>query len=273
MKVRVLLFLLLASPSVLFSQTVARTLVQGKISVPAGEDVEGITLYNTSSQKGTVTDAEGAFELELAANDRVYITALQFQPFTVVIDEGVIAASTLTIYLNPAITQLEEVIVRPYDLTGNVRVDVKKIPTVGVGPDFDLSYEALEFGYGFKNDTQSQIRSNAAEQALNNQGIQNGGNILGLIVGLAGMLLKKKDKREPTVKMGQQDIYTALRQRFSDDYITRTFAIAPKNIGAFVYFVGDSGVDPSLFKAANELRLIDYLFQQSRLFRAQIQSE
>lgn len=257
----------------LHSQEVVRELVAGTIHTVSGDDVEGITLYNTSSQKGTITDANGHFELELAANDRIYVTALQFQPFTVIVDRGVIDSKTLNIYLNPSITQLDEVIVRPYDLTGNVRVDVKEIPTLGVGPGMDLSYEALEFGYGFKDDSQTQIISNAAEEALNTQGLQNGANILGIVGGLVGLLLNKKERESARPKMDRNEIHTALRQRFSDHYITTTFHIPEQHIGEFIYFVEDNGLDTNLFNSENELRLVEHLFEQSRLYKQQRQTE
>lgn len=78
-------------------------MVQGEIIVPKGDDREQISVYNVSSQKGTVTDVDGRFELAVATNDRVLISALQFQSFTVVVDEGVINAKVMRVYMNPAI--------------------------------------------------------------------------------------------------------------------------------------------------------------------------
>jgi hypothetical protein len=165
------------------------------------------------------------------------------------------------------VTQLDEVIVRPYDLTGNVRVDVREIPTMGADLTMDLSYEAMEFGYGFKDDTQSRIQSNAAEEALNNQGIQNGANILGIVGSLVGMLFKNREVRKAPAVVDRGQFYNALRQRFSNEYIETTFQIPEPYIGEFLYFVEDSGLDASIFREANELRLVELLFEQSKRFR------
>src|SRR5690606_21585672 len=118
---------------ILIAQDIDRVIVEGKIHVPKDEDAEGISVYNISSQQGTVTDAEGAFEIAIAENDRLQIFALQYKTFTVVMDEGVIKQQKLNIFVNPAITQLDEVVIRPYDLSGNVRADVEKIPTYYIG--------------------------------------------------------------------------------------------------------------------------------------------
>ncbi|MCB0464912.1 MAG: hypothetical protein KDC78_04440, partial [Aequorivita sp.] len=69
-----LLLFIVVSPA-LFAQDIDRTKVSGKIHVPQGEDAEGISVYNISSQKGTITNADGSFEIEIAENDRLQITA------------------------------------------------------------------------------------------------------------------------------------------------------------------------------------------------------
>ncbi len=136
--------ILLIFPVFLFAQDIERVSVKGTITAPIGEDVEGINIYNLSSQEGTVTDAEGVFNLRVGINDRVQVTALQFQSFTVIVDRGVMDVREMNIYMNPAVNQLEEVIVRPYDLSGSIVVDVRRIQTSVVSPDWDLSYSTLE---------------------------------------------------------------------------------------------------------------------------------
>lgn len=132
-----LLFLFVISAPLVLAQDIDRVKVQGKIHVPEGEDAEGISVYNSSSQKGTITDYDGSFEIEVAENDRLRIFALQYQPFTAVVDKGIIERKELNIYVNQAVTQLDEVIVSPYDLSGNIRADVEKIPTYYVDRDWD----------------------------------------------------------------------------------------------------------------------------------------
>ena len=44
------------------AQDIERTLVNGRIVVST-DDKEGVTVYNSSSNKGTVTDENGNFEL------------------------------------------------------------------------------------------------------------------------------------------------------------------------------------------------------------------
>ena len=108
---KLLLTIILLLPICLLAQDIERIIISGKVTAPKGEDIEGITIYNVSSQKGTVTSPEGIFALKVAENDRVSVTALQFSTFIVIVDKGVIDNKRMGIYLNPVVNQLEEVIV------------------------------------------------------------------------------------------------------------------------------------------------------------------
>ena len=44
----------------------------------------------------------------------------------------------------------------PYDLSGNINVDVKRVSVID-SPNWDLSYETLEYDYEFTQDRQSQV--------------------------------------------------------------------------------------------------------------------
>lgn len=87
---KLLLLLLIISSSTIFAQDIERAKVAGKIHVTNGDDAEGISVYNVSSQKGTITNPDGTFEIEISENERLQITALQYQSFTVVVDKGIV---------------------------------------------------------------------------------------------------------------------------------------------------------------------------------------
>ena len=70
---QLLLFLLLITSGLGISQEITRFEISGKITASKGEDVEGINIYNKSSQKGTITSETGEFQIKVAENDRVFI--------------------------------------------------------------------------------------------------------------------------------------------------------------------------------------------------------
>ncbi len=258
--------LLLFLPFLLLAQEVDRTLIDGFITAPAGEDVEGVNIYNKSTQKGTVSDVNGEFKLEVGVNDRVLVTALQFQSFTVIVDKGVIDSETMKIYLNPAVNQLEEVIVRPYDLSGNIVADVNRVKTYTFVPKMDLSYEALNFEYEFTPDALTKVDGNAAEEALHNNSLKNGASLLGII----GLLLPKDITIDLVKNKSIEDriqISRTLRQRFSNAYIFETFGIPEEKANDFLYFAEEGGLTGTMLKAENEMKLLDYMYKQSELYK------
>ncbi len=257
-----LLFLTLSFS--IFAQEVERIKVAGEIHVPQGEDAEGISVYNISSQNGTITNAAGTFEIEVAENDRIQITALQYQSFTVSIDKGIVDRKVMNIFLNPAVNQLEEVVVRPYDLTGNINVDVKKIPTYNVTKDWDLSYKNMEYGYAFEQDAQTAIAGNAAEEALNDRALKNGANILGILGGVAQLLFPKGNKI--SIEEEREDLITisnSIQQRFSADFIEANFNIPADKALDFLFFTQENGLDKDMLKPVNEMQLMEFLLKKS----------
>jgi hypothetical protein len=104
-----------------------RVEVTGQLSVSSSMSAEGITVFNVSSSKGTVTDSYGKFKIDVAENDLLEFSSVQFSVFTIIIDKGVINTETISIKVVPSVNTLEEVFIRPYDLSGNFEVDINYI--------------------------------------------------------------------------------------------------------------------------------------------------
>ena len=260
-----LLFVFLFSIFTSFGQDIDRVMVAGTITAPEGEDVEGVTIYNKSAQKGAITDADGLFQIEVAKNDRVLITAMQYQTFTVIVDNGVVSNKVMNIYLNPAVNKLDEVIVRPYDLSGNIRADVGSIDTSTMSAEWDLSWETLEFGYGFAPDENSSVVGNKAEEAFyNGQRPFDGVSIIGII----GLFASKKTQIDLSREYEEKAMVRGgLTQRFPKQYVLDTFGIAEDDYGLFLYFAEDAGISQSMLKEENTVELLEFLFAQSAAFK------
>lgn len=265
---KLLLLLFIVISPALFAQDIDRTKVAGKIYVPQGEDAEGISVYNISSQKGTITNADGAFEIEIAENDRIQITALQYQSFTVVVDKGVINKKLMNIFLNPAINQLEEVVVRPYDLSGNITVDVKKIPTYNITKDWDLGYYNLEYGYQFEPDEITAVSGNAAEEALHGNSIKDGVNFLAILGGVGQLLFPQGKKLTIVEKQENQSLLSNnIQERFGKDFIEVNFDIPEDKAVDFLFYAQENGMDQDLLKPKNEMQLMEFLMKKSKEYK------
>lgn len=261
-------FLFVIVSTSLVAQEIDRVIVEGKIHVPNDEDAEGISVYNVSAQKGTVTAADGTFKIAIAENDRLQIFALQYKSFTVVVDKGVVEQKKLNIFLNPAITQLDEVVIKPYDLLGNVRADIEKIPTYSIGHDWDLSYKSLEFGYNFTRDQYSSIEGNAAEEALNSNNLTDGLNFVSLLGGVSNLLFPSGKKLNSVEKQKvKESLSNNMQRRFSQEFIHDNFDIPRDKTFDFLFFVQENGLQENLLKPENEMQLMKFLHEKSKEYK------
>lgn len=267
--IKKIIFLLFISASpFLLAQDIKRVKVEGKIHVPKGEDAEGISIYNISSQKGTVSDSNGAFEIAVAENDRLQIFALQYKPFTVVMDKGVVDRKKLNVFVNAAITQLDEVVIRPYDLSGNIRADIEKIPTYSIGKDWDLSYASMEFGYNFVRDEATAIQGNVAEEALNSHQLTNGLNFVSILGGVSSLLFPKNKKIDSGQQQeSDQTLSNNMQQRFSREFIHDNFDIPRDKTFDFLFYAQENGLNERLLKPENEMQLMEFLHLKSKEYR------
>ena len=269
--IKLFLFLLVSISS--FGQEITRVLINGSITAPLGEPVEGIHIYNISSQKGTVTNETGFFEMDMAENDRLEVTALQFLSFKVIVDEGIIESRQVNIYMNPAVNQLEEVIIRPYDLAGNITVDVGKITTFDASQGLDLSYEELTFAYDFAPDAVTELKGNVANDAFHNGQTQNGLDFGKVIPALFHAIFGSKEKQQTAEQIIAENdkLYYSFRGRFTDEVFNSRYGIPKEKTTQFVDYLRDKGIPRDLIKLENELLLYEFIAKQSALFLVQIE--
>ena len=99
------LLLIIISHSV-YGQTHNRVEVKGLITSD-NNDVENVTVYNTSSNNGTITNSEGEFTLKVGLNDVIEVSALQFKAVTVKVTKDVLEnQKQLSNFLKQLINQI-----------------------------------------------------------------------------------------------------------------------------------------------------------------------
>lgn len=142
-----------------YGQNIKRIEVRGFIHA-LNNDVENVTIYNKSSNKGVVTNNKGEFIIDVALNDRIEIAALQFKTVLVMVDEAVIKTRQFNIQLIEQVNNLDAVLVGKI-LTGDLLSDIKSIKPDDVPINF---YDLGIPGYTGKVATQSERRLHEAGQ-------------------------------------------------------------------------------------------------------------
>jgi hypothetical protein len=124
---RIIYLLILLFPLThVLSQSVNRVEIEGKV-FSKNNEVESVTVYNMSSNRGTITNENGEFKIEVALNDVLEISALQYIKGSIIITEEILNKEFVKISLIENVTQLQEVFILPYDLTGNMVVDTEEV--------------------------------------------------------------------------------------------------------------------------------------------------
>ncbi len=124
-----LLFITLISFSAFSSaQTFFSKKLQGKVYSTDG-DVAATHVLNTTTKKATITDLDGFFSIQANLNDTLVFSAVQYKKKELIITAVILAQKTLNIPLEESLTVLDEVIVTPYNLSGDIAKDLQVIKT------------------------------------------------------------------------------------------------------------------------------------------------
>jgi hypothetical protein len=106
--------------------------------------LESVHVINLNQVRGAITDKDGNYQIQARVNDTLYFTFLGFKPEKVRVSNDMLRFDGTQVSLNELAFALEEVVVRPYQLTGYLDIDVKYIPT---NDAFQYSISGLNKSY------------------------------------------------------------------------------------------------------------------------------
>lgn len=270
MRNSILLFFILIIAQIGFSQGIERKILRGKI-VADSIEVENLTVYNITSNVGAITDVDGKFSINARATDTLFIQGLSYESKRYVLTDKDFWLPVLEIKLHVKITELNEIIITPYTLTGNLKEDTKRIQVYGEGfSKIDMRIKHYE------DDVRMGTPINTA---LPNQFAPTGISLLPLINGLSSLLGVKGDPKKNSERVFEERRIRDLQsksfsehmlERFSHNFFVETLKIKNEDIPMFMSFAELNVYELSpLLKAENELKLIEYLINKSAEFKLQ----
>lgn len=247
-----------------FSQDIQRLTVNGRIVV-SSQDKEGVSVYNTSSNKGTFTDENGEFKIDVALNDVVEFSALQFKDFSVTITDKILETQQMTVILVEEVNKLDEVVLLPFGLTGNLNADLENVRT------YNVSLDAVYFGLDHIEDFEFSADYNTkAENIAFNEYNPRVDNMLNL-VNLAGFLVSQvadidgKELTDQERALNRTPFKRALEQ-YSVNFIHINFNIPLDEIDAFADYVENEGIDVALLAKDKEVQFLERINQLSKAY-------
>jgi hypothetical protein len=146
MRYFVVFFLFILSGTTVFSQEttiiqkVSGTIVNDNTKLP----LSNVNIININKVRGIVSDSKGNFEIEVGVTDTLHLSLIGFKSIKIRVTNDWVKNKTTKIQMTESAIALEEVVVRPYDLTGYLEIDSKLIPTK---ENYRYSISGLEQGY------------------------------------------------------------------------------------------------------------------------------
>lgn len=93
-----------------------------------GLPMPNVHILNLTQVIGTITDQKGVFEIEAQANDTLYFSYLGYKPLKIAVTNDMIKFGNANFQMTELAFALEEIVVRPYQLTGYLDIDVRNAP-------------------------------------------------------------------------------------------------------------------------------------------------
>ncbi|MDX1333545.1 MAG: hypothetical protein R3252_10985 [Robiginitalea sp.] len=221
------------------------------------EDEEGVAnvhILNLSANDATISDEGGYFTIPAKVGDTLLLSAIRYERKTFRVDAEMLRATLLTIEMEPFVNQLDEVVLFPYNLSGDLDKDLSNVPV-------EETVTARSLGLpnaSAKVKTQSERK---LFEATSGSGLIPLNPVLNAITGRTRML-KRRLARDRAYQQTEQ-----VRARYPDSLFVRELGIPQIRIPDFMYFCE---VDPEFGPLAiseDQLGMWEFLRGKSREYR------
>lgn len=248
-----------------FSQEVQREKVNGKIIVE-GSDIEGIAIYNTSTNKGTVSDENGEFTIAVKLDDSIEVKALEYQNFNFKVNKFIIQSNRMSIFLIEEINKLDEVVLSNKTLTGDIKTDLNNIKT------FSPKLNSIYFGTK-NNDLENTANQKTLVSIANGtthsqaQTMVNGLNIINVVDQLLIPLFRSEVEDKKAVGITEVPA-TSIKYYLGANFLTENFKIPEHRVEEFIRYVEDDTFDFNMLNYGHEIEFLELLNKRSKTFLA-----
>lgn len=209
------------------------------VNAQTQEALESVHVINLSQIKGTITNQEGNFTIPAVANDTLLLSYLGFKTLKVRVTNDMLAFQDTQIALTELAYALEEVVLKPYQLTGYLEIDIKKLP---VDTSFQYSISGLNVSYESGKRRPSSVSK-----------------VLGAILNPADLLRNlfgKRPKQMRKLRQMKEDDYIKdlLASKFDRETLMALLQIEEVDIQDIL---SNCNYSKSFIKTANDLQILD----------------
>lgn len=214
--------------------------IQGVVLNDANDNVlENVNIVNLNQVIGTTTDKDGKFELRAAVNDTLYFSYLGFKSIRVRVTNDWMKYGEVKVKMTELGIALEEVVVRPVELTGYVEVDAKLIPIYD-----NYRYRIAGLGGGYEG---GQSQPGAVSKVLSS--IFNPADFLYNVFGKRPKQMKKLRKMKE-----DDEIRNLLQQKYDRETLMAVLQLEKVDIDEIL---NNCSYSKDFITTANDLQILD----------------
>lgn len=236
----------------LCAQSLFTKQIEGRVYSKSG-DVAATHVLNISADKASITDLNGFFSITASLSDTLVFSAIQFKKKTMIVTQSVLESKMLYVPLEDALTELDEVIVMPYNLSGDMTVDLKRME---IEPVVTSSTLGLPNAYvKFPTQAERELYAATANPFMSFDPLINA------ISGRTKML-KKRLARNRKYERTQR-----VRAFYADSLFRTEFKIPEQKIDDFMYFCEIDTVFQNLVDVHDKIAIWEYMRKKSVEYR------
>ena len=203
--------------------------------------VVAANVVNNTAQTNTITDSDGAFEIDVLLGDEIIFSSVQYRIRSVKITEDILSKNRLVVSVNENINELKEVVV--------TTDDVEKF--------LDLKEEEFK-GFDYEKDKSSKL----VNKAYNDRQLSDGIDFVNVAKLLARALGNKSSDEQMRMKPSE-----ILPLVFEDDFFAVDLGLDKSQVISFLEFIDNRMKTGELLKKDKEFQLIDFLINESKEFK------
>jgi hypothetical protein len=215
-------------------------IVSGKVLNAANDlELENVHIVNLNQVKGTTTNEQGEFEISASVNDTLFFSYLGFRTIQVRVTNDWLKYGEVKVKMTELGIALEEVVLKPIQLTGYLEIDAKNIT---IYENYRYSISGLSAGYEGGNHS-----PNAATKAL--------GALFNPADALYNLFGKKPAQMSKLRQMKDDDeIRNLLKTKFDRQTLAAVLNISEGEIDDIL---GRCNYSTDFMNNANDLQILD----------------
>ncbi|MDY8136858.1 hypothetical protein [Aquimarina sp. 2201CG5-10] len=234
------------------------TMLKGRVVMDTVQ-FEAIHIINKTKKIGVINDQSGYFEIAAEPEDTIVFSSVQYVLKEYLVRKEDLDSGNFKVKLEYSVNQLDEVVISQYTLSGEVKGDVKQIPTYEENLPLWNAKELKRLGVERPDDAQSSVKNYALTDEMDATPM----NILGLVKLVGGAFKKKKKPKTTRIPK--------ITELYSEDFLTKELRIPETEYYNFLDYVNEQNNTREILGSGDELKILEFLLEQSQTFRKKYQ--